>query len=112
MFMIEFMISVTLGYAVSISVVVITFLHYANTINLSLGTYNGRDRTALAVNLHSGPNLAVCACVNGKGLALFDLRMPLPLDFVNEVEFIKPTNAHFPLGDLAHVTQSENKNSP
>lgn len=48
-------------------------------------TYNGRDRTALAVNLHSGPNLVVCACVNGKGLALFDLRMPLPLDFVNEL---------------------------
>jgi hypothetical protein len=53
-----------------------------------IGTYNGRDRTALAVNLHSGPNLAVCAGVNGKGLALFDLRMPLPLDFVNEVELI------------------------
>ena len=53
---------------------------------LPVGTYNGRDRTALAVNSHSGPNLAVCACVNGKGLALFDLRMPLPLDFVNEVE--------------------------
>ena len=49
------------------------------------GTFNGRDRTALAVNIHSGPNLAVCSSVNGKGLALFDLRMPLPLDFVHEV---------------------------
>lgn len=48
-------------------------------------TFNGRDRTALASSSHSAPNLAVCACVNGKGLALFDLRMPLPLDFVHEL---------------------------
>ena len=27
-------------------------------------------------------HMAVCCCVSGKGLTLFDLRMPLPLDFV------------------------------
>ncbi|XP_046840186.1 uncharacterized protein LOC124434345 isoform X2 [Xenia sp. Carnegie-2017] len=48
-------------------------------------TFSGRDRTALAVNQHGGPNLAVCTCIDGKGLALFDLRMPLPLDFVNQL---------------------------
>lgn len=56
---------------------------------VSLGTFSGRDRTALAVNQHGGPNLAVCTCIDGKGLALFDLRMPLPLDFVNQVTSLR-----------------------
>ena len=43
--------------------------------------FNARERIPLATDPHC-PNLAVCACVNGKGLTLFDLRMPLPLDFV------------------------------
>ncbi|KAH9403819.1 hypothetical protein TYRP_015011 [Tyrophagus putrescentiae] len=42
--------------------------------------YNGRDRAALAVDPAS-PHMAVCAYVNGKGLTMFDLRMPLPLNF-------------------------------
>ena len=42
---------------------------------------NARDRIPLATDPVC-PHLAVCVCVNGKGLTLFDLRMPLPLDFV------------------------------
>ena len=34
------------------------------------------------------PNLAACATVNGKGITLLDLRMPLPLDFIFDVSFI------------------------
>lgn len=43
--------------------------------------FSGRERTPLATDPVC-PHLAVCSCVNGKGLTLFDLRMPLPLDFV------------------------------
>ena len=43
--------------------------------------FNGRERAALATDPIC-PHLAVCSCVNGKGLTLFDLRMPLPLDFI------------------------------
>lgn len=46
--------------------------------------FNGVDRTGLAVDPIT-PNMAVCCCVNGKGLSLFDLRMPLPLDFLYDV---------------------------
>ncbi|XP_064632737.1 uncharacterized protein LOC135491033 [Lineus longissimus] len=46
--------------------------------------FNGRDRTGLAADPIT-PNMAVCCCVNGKGLTLFDFRMPLPLDFINEL---------------------------
>ncbi|XP_074645696.1 uncharacterized protein LOC141901984 [Tubulanus polymorphus] len=46
--------------------------------------FNGRDRTGLAAD-PLAPNIAVCCCVNGKGLTLFDFRMPLPLDFINDV---------------------------
>lgn len=46
--------------------------------------FNGRDRTGLAADPIC-PNMAVCVCVNGKGLTLFDLRMPLPLDFLYDV---------------------------
>ena len=49
-----------------------------------LGAFNGRDRTGLNID-PSSPNMVVCCCVNGKGLTLFDLRMPLPLDFLYEV---------------------------
>jgi hypothetical protein len=46
--------------------------------------FNGRERAALATDPIC-PHLAVCSCVNGKGLTLFDLRMPLPLDFIFDV---------------------------
>jgi WD40 repeat protein len=46
--------------------------------------FNGRDRTGLAADPLC-PNMAVCVCVNGKGLTLFDLRMPLPLDFIYDL---------------------------
>ncbi|XP_015602283.1 uncharacterized protein LOC107271143 isoform X2 [Cephus cinctus] len=45
---------------------------------------SGRDRTGLATD-PSGPNLAISVAVNGKGLTLVDLRMPLPLDYVNDL---------------------------
>ena len=46
--------------------------------------YNGRDRSALAADPIC-PYMAVTVCVNGKGITLFDLRMPLPLDFMYDV---------------------------
>lgn len=47
--------------------------------------FNGRDnKVPLAADPYC-PHFAVCSCVNGKGLTLFDLRMPLPLDFVFDV---------------------------
>lgn len=46
--------------------------------NCCFGT---RDRLPLATDPLC-PHLAVCSCANGKGLTLFDLRMPLPFDFV------------------------------
>ncbi|XP_013413672.1 uncharacterized protein LOC106176013 [Lingula anatina] len=53
-------------------------------MSLYLGAFNGRDRTGLAVDPIT-PNMVVCCCVNGKGLSLFDLRMPLPLDLLYDV---------------------------
>lgn len=47
--------------------------------------YNGPDRTGLAVDIQAGPNIAACCCVNGRGLSIFDLRMPLPLDFIYDL---------------------------
>jgi hypothetical protein len=46
--------------------------------------FNGRDRTGLATDPVC-PNMAVSVAVNGKGLTLLDLRMPLPLDFLYDV---------------------------
>ena len=52
--------------------------------------FSGRDRTGLAADPVC-PNMAVSVAVNGKGLTLLDLRMPLPLDFVYDVsELSKP----------------------
>lgn len=48
--------------------------------------YSGRDRTGLATH-PACPNMAVCVAVNGNGLTLLDLRMPLPLDFFYDVRF-------------------------
>ncbi|XP_050533573.1 uncharacterized protein LOC126901257 [Daktulosphaira vitifoliae] len=45
---------------------------------------SGRDRTGLATDPTS-PNIAVSVAVNGKGLTLLDLRMPLPLDYVYDL---------------------------
>lgn len=46
----------------------------------------------------SSSHMAVCCCISGKGLTLFDMRMPLPLDFVldlhtsfiRDVGFLQP----------------------
>ncbi|CAB3368969.1 uncharacterized protein LOC135934438 [Cloeon dipterum] len=46
--------------------------------------FNGRDRTGLATDPVC-PNMAVSVAVNGKGLTLLDLRMPLPLDFLYDL---------------------------
>ncbi|XP_015512493.1 uncharacterized protein [Neodiprion pinetum] len=46
--------------------------------------FSGRDRTGLATD-PSGPNIAVAVSVNGKGLTLLDLRMPLPLDYIHDL---------------------------
>ncbi|XP_012265167.1 uncharacterized protein LOC105691339 isoform X1 [Athalia rosae] len=46
--------------------------------------FSGRDRTGLATD-PSGPNMAVAVFVNGKGLTLLDLRMPLPLDYIYDL---------------------------
>lgn len=51
--------------------------------------FSGRDRVPLAADPIC-PHLAVCSCINGKGLTLFDLRMPLPLDFVFDVSVYWP----------------------
>ncbi|KAF4517462.1 hypothetical protein B566_EDAN004501 [Ephemera danica] len=60
--------------------------------------FNGRDRTGLATDPIC-PNMAVSVAVNGKGLTLLDLRMPLPLDFlydlhgstIRDVTFLDPS---------------------
>ena len=54
------------------------------------GVYNGPDRTGLAVDSQTGPNIATCCCVNGRGLSMFDLRMPLPMDFIYDVSYFIP----------------------
>ncbi|XP_034935657.1 uncharacterized protein [Chelonus insularis] len=46
--------------------------------------FGGKDRTGLATD-PSRPNLAISVAVNGKGLTLVDLRMPLPLDFIYDL---------------------------
>ncbi|XP_039295947.1 uncharacterized protein LOC111057014 [Nilaparvata lugens] len=46
--------------------------------------FSGQDRTGLAAD-PTQPNMAVSVAVNGKGLTLLDLRMPLPLDFVYDL---------------------------
>eukprot|EP00058_Branchiostoma_floridae_P008990 XP_002594478.1 hypothetical protein BRAFLDRAFT_124957 [Branchiostoma floridae] len=46
--------------------------------------FNGRDRTGLAAD-PTNPSIALCCTVNGKGVTVFDLRMPLPLDFINDL---------------------------
>lgn len=47
--------------------------------------YNGRDMRIPIETDPICPHLAVCAYINGRGLSLFDLRMPLPLDYVNDL---------------------------
>jgi len=49
---------------------------------------SGRDRTGLATDPTS-PNIAVSVAVNGRGLTLLDLRMPLPLDYLYDVSSCK-----------------------
>ncbi|EDO44378.1 predicted protein [Nematostella vectensis] len=44
--------------------------------------FNGRDRTGIAVDLQGSPHVAVATCVDGHGLCIFDLRMPLPAENV------------------------------
>ncbi|XP_049765471.1 uncharacterized protein LOC126094880 isoform X1 [Schistocerca cancellata] len=46
--------------------------------------FSGRDRTGLAAD-PACPHMAVLVNVNGRGLTLLDLRMPLPLDFVYDL---------------------------
>ena len=70
--------------SISVSVIVILFF-----LSFS-GVYNGPDRTGLAVDSQTGPNIATCCCVNGRGLSMFDLRMPLPMDFIYDVSFFVP----------------------
>lgn len=47
-------------------------------------SYNGKDSTNIATDPIC-PSVAVCVSHNGKGLTLFDLRMPLPIHFFYEV---------------------------
>lgn len=47
-------------------------------------SHSGRDRTGIAADPLC-PNMAVTVTVNGRGLTLIDLRMPLPLDFIYDV---------------------------
>ena len=49
--------------------------------------FSGRERVGVATDPVC-PSLAVCVSVNGKGLTLLDLRMPLPLEFFYEVSKI------------------------
>lgn len=46
--------------------------------------FSAKERVPLATD-PGCPHLAVCCNTNGKGLTFFDLRMPLPLDFVPDV---------------------------
>lgn len=46
--------------------------------------FSGRDRAGVATDPVC-PSVAVCVNINGKGLTLLDLRMPLPLDFLYDV---------------------------
>lgn len=48
--------------------------------------FSGRDRAGVATDPIC-PSVAVCVTVNGRGLTLLDLRMPLPLDFLYDVSF-------------------------
>ena len=54
------------------------FVMYENSV------YASPARQPVATHPES-PNLAACVTVNGKGITLFDLRMPLPLDFLVDV---------------------------
>ena len=72
----------------NVKVILFSFLSFFLSFFLSLlGVYNGPDRTGLAVDSQAGPNIATCCCVNGRGLSMFDLRMPLPMDFIYDVSF-------------------------
>ncbi|XP_076068309.1 uncharacterized protein LOC143040770 isoform X3 [Oratosquilla oratoria] len=42
------------------------------------------DRTPIATH-PMVPDMVACVTVNGKGITLFDLRMPLPLDFIYDI---------------------------
>ncbi|CAN7998334.1 unnamed protein product, partial [Ixodes hexagonus] len=69
--------------------------------------FNGRDRASLAADPIC-PNMAVCSCVNGKGLTLFDLRMPLPLDFVYDVRINMHRNTQFAHCNIYILTAIQN----
>lgn len=56
--------------------------------------YSGRDRAGVATDPIC-PSVAVCVTVNGKGLTLLDLRMPLPLDFLYDVSILVLLNDIF-----------------
>ncbi|XP_072027003.1 uncharacterized protein [Amphiura filiformis] len=68
----------------------------AQLITYDSCAFNGRDRTGLAVDPKC-PHTVVCTCVNGKGLAVFDLRMSIPLlyiydlhsDIIRDVTFLE-----------------------
>lgn len=47
-------------------------------------TASGRNRSGLATDPVS-PNIAATVSKNGRGITLLDMRMPLPLDYVYEV---------------------------
>lgn len=46
--------------------------------------YSGKDRAPLASDPQN-PNIAVCACTNGKGLTIFDLRRNQPAHFSMDI---------------------------
>ncbi|UXI20871.1 hypothetical protein NH340_JMT06814 [Sarcoptes scabiei] len=74
---------------------------------------SSRDRTPLAVYPHC-PNIAACAYINGKGITVLDLRMPLPLDFIfdfhaENISDITFLDSSWPLPSISSC--SENGNS-
>ena len=56
------------------------------------GCFNGQNRTGLAVDSQRSPSIATACCVNGRGLSVFDLRVPLPLDFIYDVSDLEINN--------------------
>ncbi|XP_071784135.1 uncharacterized protein [Asterias amurensis] len=56
----------------------------AQLITYESCAFNRKDRTGLAVDPKC-PNTVVCTCVNGKGLAVFDLRMSIPRLYIYDL---------------------------
>ncbi|KAK7601790.1 hypothetical protein V9T40_009231 [Parthenolecanium corni] len=67
--------------------------------------FSGRDRAGVATDPIC-PSVAVCVTVNGKGLTLLDLRMPLPLDFLYDIHSANIRDVMFlhPSWPWKHVT--------